>query len=232
VIHPPRGVDPRADALLDELGVTDDQREFIVSVPGTPVNEASGDGDRLRVVCLMRPRWPDTIPAGLTAAHDSGYELLLAGIRTLRDTQPNVGVAVHVVGHDVDRSVAETFIVGSGLGECVSWHDGPTVEAAGDAIAGADIVLDPFGLPVSGSGAWAGVMAGKPVIGDFGDAWPRCFSEPIPALPGDSPAAVASSLGRACSDSDLRRDLGARARRFALNHLALPGQLERVLAGL
>ena len=232
VIHPPRGVMPRADTLLDELGVDDDRRELVVAVPQPRAAAVTAGGERLRVVCVTPPRWPDSLPAAVTVAYETGLDALLTGIRTFRTLRPNAPIDVNVIGDDADETPAARLVAESGLDECVSWRVGPTVAARTEAIAGADIVLDPFRAPVCSPAAWTGVAAGRPVIGEFGDAWGRCFAEPIPACSADGPDAIARTLTELCDDAGIRQGFATRARRFALKHLSLPGQLERVLATL
>jgi glycosyltransferase involved in cell wall biosynthesis len=219
VSHPSRGLLPGGDALLDQIGVGEEQRMFLYFTDTNRVERAPmPGGEVLKILNGARLNWVDPMPTGFTDQDHKGTDRLLRGLRLFLDR----GGAAELTLVAKGLHVAETrkLVAKLRLQSHVVWRDEMTAAEFSALIADHHVVCDQFGRSLPGMVGLTAMARGRPVLARFpletlnslhGEPWPVCHAE--------TPAAIADHL-LALSDPEFRSRLGDDARRFADRYLS------------
>lgn len=210
------------------------------ALPGMPVTTvpnavnlgrfAPGPGDALDALAALAPAPPETIRVGLVATYArwKGHLTLLDAVATLARGEPGLPVRWYVVGGPVYatgaqfteaelRAAASARGVGDRVG-FVPFRPNPAgVYNALDVVVHASTLPEPFGLTVAEA-----MACGRAVVVSAAGGAAELFADGHDAVgvaPGDA-AGLATAVSRLVRDRKLREQLGAAARRTAVDRFS------------
>ncbi|MGZ3312683.1 MAG: glycosyltransferase [Caulobacteraceae bacterium] len=219
VSHPSRGLLPFGDALMDQIGVVEEQRMFLYFTDTNRVERASmPGGDVLKILNGARLNWVEPLPAGFNPQDHKGTDRLLRGLRLFLDRGGAAELTLVAKGLHVEETRA--LVSELGLDPHVIWRDEMTSADFTAVMAEHHVVCDQFGQSCPGMVALTAMARGRPVLARFPlDTLNQLYGEPWPVCHGETPEAIADQL-LALSDPDFRGRLGDDARRFAERRLS------------
>jgi glycosyltransferase involved in cell wall biosynthesis len=220
VWFPWRGLVPAGDFLLDEIGVEDARRVFLMlsdtnRIPAAPMPP----GGPLRILNGARLNWVLPMPPGFTEQDYKGTDILLRGFQQF----------LHAGGEGVltlvekGLHVAETHALAAELGiePHIVWKAEMPVRAFYDEMCASHVLCCNLGSTNPSMNALAGMAAGRPVVADFRlDVVAGHYPEPWPVCQSTTPEQVAGHFLDLYRRPERRSELGAEARRFAENYLS------------
>src|SRR5262245_55203896 len=119
----PRGLVPAGDAMLDELGVSDAKRVFLLSaelelVKQTPVPH----NNPLRIFCATRLTWKLPIEPGRSLLDYKGSDIMIRGLgQFYRET--GIRLDIQLVRKGLHVAETEQLITEEGLSDQVTWSE-------------------------------------------------------------------------------------------------------------
>ena len=232
VSAPPPGLLPEVDAILADIGVGAERREFLYFADTTnpPVTPRRTPG-RLRVVNGARLNWKTPLPAGFASQDHKGTDVLLHGFARFVAGGGEAELVMFRKGLHVTET--EDLAASLGLGPFITWRGETTLREFYDAIADADVVCDQFGDSFPGMVSVDAMARGLPVIANFRPAaLGPLFPEPIAGCHAATPDEVAAQLHRLAGSARARVDAGRAARRFARLYLSPETNARRCLQRL
>lgn len=208
------GLVPAADALLQDIGVPDDRREFfyMADLEGGPPRQARPTS-RLRIVNGARLNWKKPLPAGFSSQDHKATDVLLEGFADF----VTAGGDAELVLFRKGLHVAETEALAQALGiaDRILWREEVGLREFYAEIAQADIVCDNLGDSFPGLVALQAMAAALPVIANFQPRFTAPhFPQAIPACQASTPAEVAGHLTTLAGSARARATTGLASRRF------------------
>lgn len=232
VSHPWRGMLPEADAVLDEIGVEDGRRLFLLFTDTERVRPTRPPpGRALQILGGARPSWDERTPSGLGHGDDHAADRLIRGFREFLD----MGGEGRLILIETGPPTTKTRDLASALdlGDHVVWKTEMSAADLYRELEGCHVVCDHLDPSPPSMMALAGMAAGRPVIANLRlDSMARRFPQSWPACNAQSAHDVARRLWTLYRNPSRRDRLGAEARLFAETWLSPTFAAETLLARL
>jgi glycosyltransferase involved in cell wall biosynthesis len=232
VWHFARGLVPGGDAILDELGVSDDRRVFCLMAETAETAAAPPPHNTpLRLFCATRLTW-NRPPEGAHSPLDfKGADVMVRGL-ALWAQRTGKRLDLHLVRKG--RDVAETIALAEslGLGSWITWHDEMTQSEVSHQYVLSDVILEQFGPGIVGMAGLDAMAAGRPVVANGRpELFEPLLGEPSPICQASTPEEIAGQLDRLQSP-ELRAAVGRRSRDWVTRHFSPERAAATVLSRL
>jgi len=233
----PRGLVPAGDAMLDELGVSDAKRVFLLSAelelvtPTPPPNN-----NPVHIFCATRLTWKLPIEPGRSLLDYKGSDIMIRGLG-LFYRQTGVRLDIQLVRKGLHLAETEQLIVEEGLTDQVTWSDEMSLAEVWTEYRRSDIVIEQLGNSTIGSAGLEAMAAGRPVIGNARpEMFEDYFGQHSPICQAQTAEEVCAQLKRLVFSAAKREKIGMLGRRFVEEHCspqsAAQTCLERLQAAL
>jgi glycosyltransferase involved in cell wall biosynthesis len=233
-----RGMVPKADALLDRIGVPDAKRMFLIMTePDRIAFRPPPDNRVVRVFNVARLTWkkaPGEIPTG-GASKALDFKGTDAMVRGLAMFARKSGAPLDIRLVRKGRHVAETeaLVEAEGLSGQVTWADEMTQAEVFEEYRRADIVFDQLGDGMISMGCLDAMSSGRPVIANGRpDLIEKALGVPSPVCQAKTDAEVCAQLERLVPDRAERERVGIASRRFVEAHFSAEAAARRCLERL
>lgn len=230
VTHFARGLVPEGDRLLDELGVSDQRRTFVLMTDLELIPfRAPPNNPRIRTFCATRLTWQRESNTDLTSIDYKGSDIMIRGIGQFwRKT--GIPIDVHLVrkGRHVEETVR--LAESEGISHLITWHDEMTQRDVQRHFEEADIVFEQLAESFVAMAGLDALATGRPVIANWRpEIFDAVTGEPSPVCQAADAASVCSHLDRLVADPDLRARLGREGRSFVERHFSSDAAAARCL---
>jgi len=215
----PRGLVPAGDAMLDELGVSDAKRVFLLSAELELVKPTSAPSNNpIRIFCATRLTWKPPIEPGRSLLDYKGSDIMIRGLGLFyRET--GVRLDIQLVRKGLHVAETEQLIVEEGLTDQVTWSGEMSLAAVWAEYRRSDIVIEQLGNSTIGSAGLEAMAAGRPVIGNARtEMFEGHFGRPSPICQAQTAVEVCAQLKRLVSNPAKREKIGMLGRRFVEEH--------------
>jgi glycosyltransferase involved in cell wall biosynthesis len=233
----PRGSVPAGDAMLDELGVSDAKRVFLLSAELELVTPtAARHNNPARIFCATRLTWKLPIEPGRSVLDYKGSDIMVRGLG-LFYRQTGVRLDIQLVRKGLHVAETEELIVEEGLTDQVTWSDEMSLTEVWGEYARCDVVIEQLDNSTIGSAGLEAMAAGRPVIGNARrEMFEGYLGQPSPICQAQTAEEVCAQLKRLVFNPAKREKLGVLGRRFVEERCspqrAAQTCLERLQAGL
>jgi hypothetical protein len=215
VRYMPRGLVPSGDAMLDELGVSDEKRVFLPSaelelVIPTPARH----NNPVRIFCATRLTWKLPIEPGRSLLDYKGSDIMIRGLG-LFYRQTGVRLDIQLVRKGLHVAETEQLVVEEGLTDQVTWSDEMSLTEVWTEFARSDIVIEQLANGAIGGAGLDAMAAERPVIGNARrEMFEDCFGQPSPICQAQTAEEVCAQLKRLVFNPAKREKIGTLGRRF------------------
>jgi glycosyltransferase involved in cell wall biosynthesis len=227
----PRGLVPKADRLLEEIGVSPARRiEFQFTDSNFEPFAPPPTNVIPRLFSATRLNWIVQPTETLTPLDLKGSDKMLLGIAQFW-RQTNRKLDIHLVRKG--RHVAETLSLAAELGiqDQITWHEEMTQEDVREQFRQADIVLEQFGSSAVGMAGFDAMALGRPLIAN---GRPEVLSlitgEVSPICQASTPEEICAQLVRLTQSSEERLRIGLAGRKYVQTHFSAESAARRLLA--
>ena len=233
----PRGFVPDGDTMLDELGVSDAKRVFLLSAELKLVTPTPPPHNNpVRIFCATRLTWKLPIEPGRSLLDYKGSDIMIRGLG-LFYRQTGVRLDIQLVRKGLHVAETEQLIVEEGLVDQVTWSDEMPLTQVWAEFARCDLVIEQLGNSAIGGAGLDAMAAGRPVIGNARrEKFEGYLGQPSPICQAQTAEEVCAQLKRLVFNPAKREKLGVLGRRFVEEHCspqrAAQTCLERLQAGL
>ena len=233
VIFMPRGLAPKADALLAEIGVADEARiqamfTDVKLVPFTPPR----NNTILRVFSATRLTWIEGIDSDLTSLDLKGSDVMVRGL-DLFTRSTGRKLDIHLVRKGRHVAQLEALLASLGLGSQVTWHNEMSQLEVLAQFQKADIVMEQLAGSAVGMAGLDALATGRPVIANGRpEIFQPLIGEPSPIYQAKTPEEVCQHLIRLEASPDLRAEIGRAGRSYVERHFSSDSVARVVLARL
>ena len=225
-----RGLVPFGDRLLDDIGVPDARRFFLLmadfeinTYAPPPKNEV------VRVFCLARLTWKPEPHSDLTSLDYKGSDVMIRGLALFHRKQ---GTRLDIRLVRKGRHVAETerLVIELGLGDQVTWLDELTQIQVRDEYRVADILFDQLAESVVAMGGLEAMATGRPLIANARpEIMDAAVGEPSPVCQARTAEEVCRQLERLVPSADERARVGRASRQYVQAHFSADAAARRLL---
>jgi len=233
VIFMPRGLAPKADALLAEIGVADEARiqamfTDVTSVPFTPPRNNA----ILRVFSATRLTWIEGIDSDLTSLDLKGSDVMVRGL-DLFTRSTGRKLDIHLVRKGRHVAQLEDLLASLGLSSQVTWHNEMSQLEVLAQFQKADIVMEQLAGSAIGMAGFDALATGRPIIAN---GRPEIFQplvgEPSPICQATTAEEVCEHLIRLEASPGERAEIGRAGRSYVERHFSSDSVARVVLARL
>jgi glycosyltransferase involved in cell wall biosynthesis len=230
VTHFARGLVPEGDRMLDELGITDQRRVFVMMtdlelIPLTPPRNSA----RLRTFCATRLTWKHEKGSDLTSIDYKGSDTMIRGIG-LFWRKTGIPLDIHLVRKG--RHVEETVQLAEqeGISSLITWHNEMTQQDVQRHFEEADIVFEQFGESFVAMAGLDAMATGRPLIANWRpEIFDVVLGETSPVCHATDAPGVCNHLEKLVADPALRARIGRDGRRFVERHFSSDAAARRCL---
>lgn len=215
VRYMPRGIVPRDDKLLEEIGVPDSNRIFMAPAELERVKLAPAPHNQpVRVFCATRLTWKGPIDPGRSPLDYKGSDIMVHGIgQFYRET--GMKLDIHLVRKGFHIEELQDIINEEGLSDQITWSDVMPLTQVWDEFAKADIVFDQLSDSAIGMAGLDAMATGRPVIGNARpEVFEDLFEGPSPICQARTPEEVCAQLKRLVYDPAERERIGLAGRNY------------------
>ena len=211
----PRGLVPDGDAMLDELGVSDAKRVFLLSAELELVTPTPAPHNNpVRIFCATRLTWKMPIEPGRSLLDYKGSDMMIRGLG-LFYRRTGVRLDIQLVRKGLHVAETEQLIVEEGLTDQVTWSDEMSLTEVWAEYRRSDIVIEQLGNSTIGSAGLEAMAASRPVIGNARrEMFEDCFGQPSPICQAQTAEEVCAQLKRLVFNPAKREKIGTLGRRF------------------
>ena len=223
-----KGLVPKGDKILQDLGVSDARRCFLYFGRGRPLVSKQQTSDRRKRLILLngaRILWTPKSLSGCSTQDLKGTNVLLEGFARFISTGGQAELRLVRKGQDIPE--AERLIESLRITDQVVWLPELSSTAFSREIERCDIVCDQFGLSFPGMVTIQAFFAGKPVIANFRRGIAHLN---LPGLNAETPEEVCAQLHFAQANSAKLRELGNESSRFAAQYLTARDAANQLMA--
>lgn len=234
VVHYSRGLIPNGDRLLDEIGVLERNRLFLLMTDLELVQcSPAPDNLPVRVFCVARLTWKREPGSDLVALDYKGIDVLLRGLALLKLSGFRPLPELHLVRKG--RHVAETVKLAGELdiADAITWLDELSQAEVLAEYARADIIVDQLADSVVAMGGFDAMASCRPLIANGrSEIFSPLIGEPSPICQACTPDEVCAQLRRLAGDPTERARVGLASRRYVENHFSSDAAARKLLARL
>ena len=215
VRYMPRGLVPAGDAMLDELGVSDEKRVFLPSAELELVTlMPAAHNDPARIFCATRLTWKLPIEPGRSLLDYKGSDIMIRGLG-LFYRQTGVPLDIQLVRKGLHVAETEQLIGEEGLTDQVTWSDEMSFAEVWAEFARCDIVIEQLADSAIGGAGLDAMAAGRPVIGNARrEMFENYFGKPSPICQAQTADEVCAQLKRLVFNPAKREKIGMLGRQF------------------
>jgi hypothetical protein len=211
------GLLPHGDRLLDELGVAERDRCWLLLTDTDRIAFSPPPNNSVfRVFCMARLNWSGPWPPGVDSVLDNKRtDILLHGLAEyVRAGGPPIDIRMVRKGMHVRQTLE--LVESLGLASRIRWLDEMNHTRFCEEIAAADVVTDHFGQCVIGLSVRDALAVGRPtLVRETGELFQRSLGAHLPVMHAETPGDVARQLRILATDQVVRRVVGEQAREFA-----------------
>lgn len=212
-----RGLFPSADNLLDEIGVSDSQRIFMLMTDLETIQfEPMPYNPVIRIFCVTRLTWKK--PKDSTLISELGYkgsDIMIRGLGLFRRA---TGVSLDIRLVKKGEHVAETIrlIEEERITDQVTWLEEMSQLELFEEFRQTDIVFDQLGKSMIGMGGVDAMAMGRPLIANGRpEIIEQVIGVPSPICQATTSEEVCAQLQRLVHDREERVRVGVASRRYA-----------------
>jgi hypothetical protein len=215
----PRGSVPAGDAMLDELGVSDAKRVFLLSAELELVKPTPAPHNNpVRIYCATRLTWKLPIESGRSVLDYKGSDIMVRGLG-LFYRQTGVRLDIQLVRKGLHVAETEQLVLEEGLTDQVTWSNEMSLTEVWGEYARCDLVIEQLGNSTIGSAGLDALAAGRPVIGNARwEMFEDYFGQRSPICQAQTAEEVCAQLKRLVFNPAKREKIGALGRRFVEEH--------------
>jgi Glycosyl transferases group 1 len=219
VRYMPRGLVPSGDAMLDELGVSDEKRVFLPSAElELVIPSPAPHNNPVRIFCATRLTWKLPIEPGRSLLDYKGSDIMIRGLG-LFYRQTGVRLDIQLVRKGLHVTETEQLVVEEGLTDQVTWSDEMSLTEVWTEFARCDIVIEQLANGAIGSAGLDAMAAERPVIGNARrEMFEDYFGQHSPICQAQTAEEVCAQLKRLVSNPAKREKIGMLGRRFVEEH--------------
>lgn len=216
-----RGLIPAGDRLLNEIGVPDDRRLFLLMAdleinPFLPPPQNL----RVRIFCLARLTWKPEPDSDLTTLDYKGSDRMIRGLAIFWHKH-RVRLDVRLARKGRHLAATEHLIAEVGLIDQVTWLDELTQSQVREEYQKADIIFDQLADSVVGMGGLEAMATGRPLIAN---AQPEIIDavvgESSPVCQACTAEEVCTQLERLAFSPEERARVGLASRYYIERHFS------------
>lgn len=216
-----RGLVPDGDALLDEIGVRDSNRVFILMTDLNKIHpEPIPHNKPVRIFCATRLTWKKPMASGTAELDYKGSDVMIRGL----------GLFVRAAGIPLDirlvkkgRHVTETMrlVEEEGLTDQVTWLEEMSQQEVWAEFRQADIIFEQFGQSVVAMAGLDAMAMGRPVIANGRpEIMEKVIGVPSPICQAVAPDEVCAQLQRLVPSRAERERVGYASRKYVQDHFS------------
>lgn len=213
-----KGLVPRSDRLLSEIGVPDERRLPLLMTDADYIPfSAASQNAALRVFCATRLTWRKESETGLISLDYKGSDTMVRGF-ALFYARTGTRLDIHLVRKG--RHVVETARLAESLGiaDQITWHDEMTQARILEEFRRADVVIEQLADATLGMAGLDAMATGRPVIGNGRpEVLEPIIGTRLPVCQARTPEQVAHHLGILAASPQARADIGADSRRCIID---------------
>lgn len=211
-----RGLVQAGDRVLDDIGVADNRRAFILMTDVETIRNAPHLHKNMpvRIFCLARLNWKRPIPIGMIELDYKGSDIMIRGLGGfVRKT--GIPLDIRLVRKGVHVRETERLVLEEGLASCVTWLDEMSPLDVLAEYRAADIIFDQLDNSIVGLGGLDAMATGRPLIANARpEITDRYVREPSPVCQARTPEEVCMQLERLVPDPQERERVGRLSRKY------------------
>ena len=211
-----KGINPEGDALLDDLGIGDDRRFFLLMTDVDRIQPTPLPFNSLpRIFCVARFVWKKPIRPGFTRQDYKGSDVMILGLG-LFHRKTLMPLDIHLVRKGVDLDDIVKLVESEGLTRMVTWHDEMSQYEVLNQYRLADIVFDQMGEDsFVGMGGLDAMAMARPLIANGRPEYMSLSSdEPSPICQAATPEEVCNQLERLTASREERQRVADAGRKY------------------
>lgn len=221
VHYPTRGLIPRADGVLDEIGVDNAQRMFLMGIDVHRIKESPPPNNKTpRVFYTGRINWDKTAEPLPSEIDYKGNDVMIRG---LGDYVRRSGAAIDIrlVRKGSHLPQTDELIEAEGLTKFVTWEKQMSQSEVFEQNRKADIVFDQFAGSLVGMGGLEAMATGRPLIANGRpDIVDSVLEGKIPICQAKTPQEVSAQLQRLLEGPAERARVGRISRAYVARFLS------------
>ncbi len=233
VVYFPRGILPRSDRLLDELGIDDERRIVNVMTDADVLDYVPPPFNTpLRVFCGARLNWASLRPEGAVEIDYKGAEVMVKGL-ALFVASTGVPLEIRLVRKGIHVRETMALVEELGLAGHVVWLDEMSQKQVEREYGQADVVFDQLGGGVIGMVSLDAMALGRPVIANARpEILEPLLGAPSPICQARTPAEVSKQINYLHFNPDERARIGLASRKFVEQYCSSIALAKRCLLKL
>jgi len=233
VVYFPRGILPRSDRLLDELGIEDERRIFNLMTDIDALDYLPQPFNTpLRVFCGARLSWASLKPEGGMELDYKGAEIMVRGL-ALFVRSSGIPLEIRLVRKGLHVEETMKLVEDLGLAKHVIWLDEMSHIQVEQEYRQADIVFDQLGRGMIGMVSLDAMACGRPVIAN---ARPEILEPllgvPSPICQASTPYEVSQQISYLHSNPGERERIGLASRNYVEQYCSSIALAKRCLQKL
>ncbi len=216
-----RGMVPKDDALLDGIGVSDEQRMFIYMCRELSYEPRhTNKNERPVLFCGTRLTWKKPIPPGASPLDYKGSDVMIHGVALFREkTGMDFDMRIFEKGLHVQEARALAHELG--LDDCITWLPEMPAHDFYRELESADICFEQLGESCIGMVGLDAMAMGKPVIANaHPEIWRRHLGCEWPICHATTPEEVCSHLESLVPNPRMRSKIGKESSTFVQKHFS------------
>ena len=211
----PKGLSPESDRMLDELGIEENRRQFILmtdleQLEWTPPPR----NERLRIFCATRLNWVRPMRPGCIEMDYKATDVMIRGLGLfLRKGGAPLDMRIVKKGFHVAETIA--LAESEGIARHVTWCEPMSQYDVWEELRRADVVVEQLGKAFVAMNGLDAMAIGRPVIASGRpEIMHRAIGEPFPVCQAETPEEFCAQLERLQSSPELRESMGRAGRAF------------------
>lgn len=215
VTYFPRGVLPRSDRLMEEMGVGEDRRIFNAMTDTDVRNYLPPRFNTpMRVFCGSRLNWSSLMPKGAVTIDYKGAEIMVRGLAMFVGGTGN-SLEIRLVRKGMHVAETAALIEELGLASHVVWLDEMSQKEVETEYSQADVVFDQLGEGIIGMVCLDAMALGRPVIANGRpEMLEPLLGAPSPICQASTPEEVCKQITMLHSNPDERERIGLASRKY------------------
>lgn len=211
----PPGVVPNGDRLLEELGISSNQRIYFQMTDTHSLKpEPLPHNSPIRIFCATRFMWVKPVPTGYTDLDYKGSDIMIRGL-ALFWKKFRTQLDVQFVEKGLHIEQAKELIRELCIEHYITWHKEMSQSQVYDEIRKADIILDQFGTSCPGMAALDAMALGRPVIANARiEIMEAALGTSTAICHATTPTEVCMQLERLVFDKEERESVAKKSRKF------------------